>query len=199
MSNRGDDVAKMIFISPYLRGGKNAATLSNRTHYIATRDGVEKLMGDRGDEPPTKKQEQFIERVVKSFPEAKELPEYEGYLAHKTKDTAAALIDEVWEEYISAQDQRENFLDYVSHRPGVKSDGDHGLWDKDGKVPNLAKVMNEVANHGGIIWTPVVSIRREDATRLGYDRAEAWQPFSKKYNKIAIYQYSCKRKHRFIP
>ena len=168
-------MAKMIFISPYLRGGKNAATLSNRAHYIATRDGVEKLMGDRGDEPPTTKQEQFIERVVKSFPEAKELPEYEGYLARKTKDTAAALIDEVWEEYVSAQDQRENFLDYVSHRPGVKLDGDHGLWNQDGKVPVLSKVMEEVANHDGIIWTPVVSIRREDAERLGFTDADNWR------------------------
>ena len=71
--------------------------------------------------------------------------------------------------------ERENFLDYVSHRPGVKSDGDHGLWDANGKVQNLSKAVEEVAHHQGVVWTPVVTIRRADAERLGYTDVENWR------------------------
>ena len=69
----------------------------------------------------------------------------------------------------------ENYLDYVAHRPGVQTDGEHGLWNGDGKVRNLSQAVREVAEHTGNVWTPVVAIRREDAERLGYDTAESWR------------------------
>ena len=167
-------MARLIFISPYLKGGKEKAALSRRTKYIATREGVELLKSERGDTPATKKQQSFILRLLESFPQMTELGEYEDYTAAQTKDTAAELIDRAWEQFVTAMDQRENFLDYVSHRPGVQKDGDHGLWDKNGKVQNLSAAVEEVAGHEGIVWTPVVSLRREDAERLGYTNAENW-------------------------
>ena len=39
----------------------------------------------------------------------------------------------------------------------------------------LSCVAEEVANHPGVIWTNVISLRREDAERLGYDSAAQWQ------------------------
>lgn len=39
----------------------------------------------------------------------------------------------------------------------------------------LFRVAEEVANHPGVIWTNVISLRREDAERLGYDSAAQWQ------------------------
>ena len=76
---------------------------------------------------------------------------------------------------MEALDQKENFIDYISHRPGVQKDGEHGLWDAHGKVQNLARAVREVAEHTGNMWTPVIALRREDAERLGYDSAENWQ------------------------
>ena len=76
---------------------------------------------------------------------------------------------------MEALEQKENFIDYISHRPGVQKDGEHGLWDAHGKVQNLAQAVREVAEHTGNVWTPVVALRREDAERLGYDSAENWQ------------------------
>ena len=38
----------------------------------------------------------------------------------------------------------------------------------------LSRVAEEVANHTGVIWTNVISLRREDAERLGYDSAVQW-------------------------
>ena len=45
--------------------------------------------------------------------------------------------------------QRENYLDYVSHRPGVELRGEHGLWTSGGKVENLSEAVREVAEHPG--------------------------------------------------
>ena len=160
----------MIFISPYLKGGKDAARLTHRANYIATREGVELLRDNNVQKRPTKRQTDFIARALRDFPETAELAEYKDYLATPNRKSAAEFIGQVWEQYIEAQDQRENYLDYVSHRPGVKSYGDHGLWDRNGKVDSLKDAVDEVANHEGNVWTPVISLRREDAERLSYYR-----------------------------
>ena len=36
----------------------------------------------------------------------------------------------------------------------------------------LAQVAEAVAAHPGNVWLPIISLRREDAARLGYDKAE---------------------------
>ena len=74
-------MARIVFISPYLKGGKNAARLANRTRYVATRDGVELLKDNAAALPETKKQHDYILRLLRSFPEAKELAEYEEYVS----------------------------------------------------------------------------------------------------------------------
>ncbi len=168
-------MARIVLISPYLKGGKNAAKLAQRTRYVATRPGVELLADERSTFPATKKQRDFITRLLKSFPSCWELIEYEEYLDHPTQGSASAFIQQVREDYMEALDQKENFIDYISHRPGVQKDGEHGLWDANGKVKNLAQAVREVAEHTGNVWTPVIALRREDAERLGYDSAENWQ------------------------
>ena len=168
-------MARIVLISPYLEGGQNAAKLAQRTRYVATRPGVELLADERSTLPATKKQQNFITRLLKSFPSCWELIEYEEYLDHPTQGSASAFIQQVREDYMEALDQKENFIDYISHRPGVQKDGEHGLWDAHGKVQNLARAVREVAEHTGNVWTPVIALRREDAERLGYDSAENWQ------------------------
>ena len=168
-------MARIVLISPYLKGGQNAAKLAQRTRYVATRPGVELLEDERSTLPATKKQREFIARLLKSFPSCWELIEYEEYLDHPTQGSASAFIQQVQEDYMEALEQKENFIDYISHRPGVQKDGEHGLWDAHGKVQNLAQAVREVAEHTGNVWTPVVALRREDAERLGYDNAENWQ------------------------
>ena len=96
-------------------------------------------------------------------------------IANPTQGNASAFIQQTWEDYVEALDQKENFIDYISHRPGVQKDGEHGLWDANGKVQNLSQVVREVAEHTGNVWTPVVALRRQDAERLGYDNAKNWR------------------------
>ena len=168
-------MARIVLISPYLKGGQNAAKLAQRTRYVATRPGVELLVDERSTLPATKKQRDFITRLLKSFPSCWELIEYEEYLEQATQGSASAFIQQVREDYMEALDQKENFIDYISHRPGVQKDGEHGLWDAHGKVKNLAQAVREVAEHPGNVWTPVIALRREDAERLGYDSVESWR------------------------
>ena len=36
-------------------------------------------------------------------------------------------------------------------------------------------MADEVAHHPGVVWLPIISLRREDAARLGYDNAQNWK------------------------
>ena len=172
-------MARIVLISPYLKGGKNAAKLAHRTRYVATRPGVELLADEKSELPATKKQQDFIARLLKSFPTSRELIEYEDYHERPTQGNASAFIQQTWENYAEAMDQKENFVDYISHRPGVQKSGEHGLWDADGKVQNLSQAVREVAEYTGNVWTPVIALRREDAERMGYDNAESWRALVK--------------------
>ena len=48
-------MARIVLISPYLKGGQNAAKLAQRTRYVATHPGVELLADERSTLPATKK------------------------------------------------------------------------------------------------------------------------------------------------
>ena len=141
-------------MSPYLKGGRNAAKLANRTRYVATRPGVEVLPEEHGDRPATKKQQEYIRRLLRDFPDAQELLEYEDYRSNPTREKASVFIQQVREDFVEAMSQRENYLDYVAHRPGVELQGEHGLWGPGGKVQNLSQAIREVADHTGIAKTP---------------------------------------------
>ena len=168
-------MARLIFISPYMKGGRDAARLAHRTRYFATREGVQLLKDDNAHLPATKKQQQYIRRLLRSFPEARELPEHKGYVASPNRQTAFELIAQIHEDFIEPMDSRENYLDYVANRPGVKALGEHGLWDANGKVPSLENAIAEVAQHTGNVWTPIISLSRENAERLGYTDIKNWQ------------------------
>ena len=167
-------MSDLRFMSPYLKGGGDSARRANRIRYFATRPGVE-VLSDSGSQPATKKQKAYIQRLLRAFPDARELLEYEDYLKNQTQESASEFIRQAREDFAVPMSQRENYLDYMSHRPGVQLRGEHGLWTSGGKVENLAEAVREVAEHPGNVWTPVVAIRRQDAERLGYDNAENWR------------------------
>ena len=98
-------MSKVIFISPYLKGGSNARR-SNLVHYVATREGVELLTNDVRKMPPTKKQQTFINRLVRDFPAAKEMLEYEDYMALPNRETAWELINQMYEQFVEPLDKK---------------------------------------------------------------------------------------------
>ena len=168
-------MAGVFFSSPYLKGGKQSAKLANLTKYISTREGVELLKDTDSSLPATKQQQDFISRLLKMFPDTREMPEHEDYQTERSQKNAAEFISQVQENYAYLLDKRENYIDYVANRPGVRKLGDHGLWNADGKVPVLQNAVDEVAHHPGNVWTPVIAIQRSDAERLGYASADSWR------------------------
>ena len=168
-------MAKLIFISPYLKGNRNSAQLANHVRYISTRDGVQTLNDGAKNLPPTKKQEEYIQKLTKKFSEAKLLPEYDEYVSAPSRYSASEFIEQAEETYSFDLDERENFVGYIASRPGVKKLNEHGLWNVDGQVPVMQTAMDEVSKHKGNVWRPVISLPREDAERLGYDNVETWQ------------------------
>ena len=162
-------MARLIVKSPYLKcGGSNS--VSGYLRYIGTRERVELLPDDR---PPTRKQEQLVRKLTKDFPAAKELDEYSDYEAKPTKANASAFITRALEENWSAVQQSDGYMKYIATRPRAERLGDHGLFgDEDGV--NLERAMQELDQYTGNVWTHIISLKLEDATRLGYDNAKAW-------------------------
>lgn len=66
-------------------------------------------------------------------------------------------------------------------RPGVEKRGTHGLFNESDEPIVLDRVANEIANHKGNVWSHVVSLRSEDAVRLGYDNSEVWRNLVKRH------------------
>ena len=60
-------------------------------------------------------------------------------------------------------------------RPRVEKSGTHGLFSYSDEPIKLSKVAKEVGNHDGVVWTTVISLKREDAEKLDYDNLSAWK------------------------
>ena len=163
-------MARLIVKSPYIKcgGGKSA---DGYLKYIATRERVEIIPDDR---PPTQKQTQLIAKLVKDFPDAKELMEYEDHISHPTKATASALITLTLESNWDRLSSMEGYAKYIALRPRAERLGEHGLFGDDDAV-DLAAVADELDHYTGNVWTHIISLHREDAERLGYNHADAWR------------------------
>lgn len=143
--------------------------------YIATREGVEIEDEKWKNEPATKEQEKLVNRLIADFPDCKDSFEYQDYLSAKTKYTATEFIDKAIEENVDRIGKKENYIGYIAMRPRVEKSGAHGLFSYFDEPIKLSKVTKEVGNHDGIVWTTIISLRREDAEKLGYDNLSAWK------------------------
>ena len=163
-------MARLIVKSPYIKCGTGQSA-GGYLKYIATRERVEIIPDDR---PPTNKQEQLIAKLVKDFPDAKELMEYEDYLSHPTKATASALITLALESNWDRLSSMEGYAKYIALRPRAERLGEHGLFG-DNDAVDLAAAADELDHYTGNVWTHIISLHREDAERLGYNHADAWR------------------------
>ena len=161
-------MARLILKSPYI---KSTGGASGYLRYIATRERVELIPDDR---PPTRKQEQLIAKLVKDFPDSKTLYEYEVCLAKPTKVNASAFITLALEANRDSIHESEQYMKYIATRPRAERIGAHGLFG-DGDSVSLEKAMAELESYTGNVWTHIISLKREDAARLGFDNAAAWR------------------------
>jgi hypothetical protein len=170
-------MAGIILKWPYLKGdsAKTAAHLDYLVKYIATREGVEKIKNGRELWHATKKQQALVNEILREFPDSRELFEYEDYLAQPNRENASEFITIALEHHLDKIGDREKYLDYIANRPRVEKFDSHGLFNGGDDHLVLARVAEEVSSHTGNVWTPIISLRREDAARLDYDNAHAWK------------------------
>lgn len=178
-------MSQLIVTSRYLKNGnqQNKTKRRNYTKYIATRETVEKRSQkfvDRNTNA-TKNQEQLINDLINDFPESKRYLEYEDYERESTIENAGELISTIVERNADVVGNRQNFVGYMAMRPGVEKRGSHGLFNEKDEPIILNQAANEIAEHKGNVWSHVVSLRREDAVRLGFDNSDAWRELVKRH------------------
>ncbi len=143
--------------------------------YIATREGVEKIDDTKKLEPPTDKQIKLIEKIKKDFPDSTEMHEYDDYIARPTLGNASDFISRAIENNSDEVQSSKTYADYIATRPRAERFGSHGLFTDDGVRVKLNEVSEELKEYEGNVWTVIVSLRREDAERLGYNHGERWR------------------------
>ena len=160
-------MARLIVKSPYIKAGSKRSA-GGYVKYIATREGVEKAADTSRHLAATAEQQQMIERALKQHPDTKDSHEYEDYHFSPTRGNADAFLRSVHEQYEDGS-RRDVYLRYIDERPGS-----NGLFTDAGVPIVLSQVQDEMNAYQGNIWTHIISLRREDAERLGYNTPEAW-------------------------
>ena len=172
---------KLIVTSRYLKSGSGKRKqLYHYVKYIATREGSVPIPNANETAPATKSQQELISSLLHDFPDSKELFEYEDYQKNPTIKNGSALISVILDRNMDRLTSRENYVGYLANRPGTVKFGSHGLFSQSDEPINLEKVAKDIANHGGNVWTHVVSLRRDNAQAMGYDNLKAWRELVKR-------------------
>ena len=167
-------MARLITKFKYLKNDE-AKKIGGYAKYIAVREGVEKIDESFKLVPATLKQGDIIKKLLKDFPDAKDMHEYDDYCKNPTKWNASEFISRVVEENIETAMGKKTYADYIATRPRAERFGSHGLFTDDGEPVNLNSVSAELNDYDGNVWTVILSLRREDAQRLGYDNGTRWR------------------------
>ena len=168
---------RLIFKCPYVRGGSQRAAshLSNYVRYVATREGAQKFSPNLAQLPPTEKQREMVTQILRDFPLSRGTFEYEDYAAHPTRGNASEFITRALEDNYDRATKKENYIQYIASRPRAQRTGTHALFTGSDVSLTLSQVAETVARHPGNVWLPILSLRREDAARLGYDDTGRWK------------------------
>ena len=178
-------MARFILKWRYIKASSKKHS-TNLVKYIATREGVEKCDESWKHQPATIDQQRLINNLVADFPESVQSFEYQDYTSAPTKKTASDFIGRTIEDNLDLIGKKENYVGYIAMRPRVEKQGAHGLFTQQDSEINLAEIAKTVAEHEGAVWTTVMSLRREDAEKLGYDNAKAWRDLLRgQSNKLA--------------
>ena len=149
--------------------------------YIATREGVEICDESKQFAPATINQKKLIEDILKQFPDSSQMLEYEDYTGCPNRKNATEFITRALEDNAPSIMNQSTYADYIATRPRAEKIGSHGLFTDNDTEIILDRVSKEMNQHTGNFWTMIVSLRREDAERLGYNRADQWKDTLRKH------------------
>ena len=168
---------KLVTKFKYMKSGSGGGSMGGYAKYIATREGVEKLDDTKRHAPATVKQQDLIQKMLRDFPNTKSLPEYQDYCREKTVGNASELISRTLEENLDRAADIKTYADYIATRPRAERFGSHGLFTDAGVQVQLSQVSQELKDYPGHVYTAILSLRREDAARLGFDHGSRWRDF----------------------
>ena len=167
-------MAKLITKFKYLKPS-DRQSVGGYAKYIATREGVEKVDDTFKNDPPTEKQKKLMDKILRDFPDSKDMLEYEDYLKEPTLGNASEFITRALEDNVHEAAGAKTYADYIATRPRAERFGSHGLFTDDGVRVKLEDVSRELNEYEGNVWTVIISLRREDAERLGFNSGERWR------------------------
>lgn len=165
-------MAKLVTKFKFIKPGKKAG---GYLKYIATREGVDKIDDSKKHLPASKKQKDLTLKILRDFPDTKDMHEYDDYRRTMTVADASEFITRALEDNAQEMMTGKTYADYIATRPRAQRFGSHGLFTDDGVSVNLSKVSEELNQHQGNVWTAILSLRREDAARLGFDDGYRWR------------------------
>lgn len=167
-------MAKLITKFKYLKPDARQS-VGGYAKYIATREGVDKIDESLRFAHSSVKQQQFIQKILKDFPDSKDSFEYEDYIKNPTVGNASEFITRTMEDNAYEVMQTKTYADYIATRPRAERFGTHGLFTDDGVQIKLNEVSKELNQYAGNVWTVIISLRREDAERLSFNTGERWR------------------------
>ena len=165
---------RVIVKCRYYKGGSGKG-LGGYMNYIATREGVEKLSKDHRLKPASNVQQELITKLTADDTGLKKTKEYGFYRDEKTVGAASEFISFALERSPELLGS-EGYLKYIATRPRVDKRGkEHGLFTFGGVDLNLDEEISKLERYDGNVYSLIISIKREDAQRLGYNSAWRWQ------------------------
>lgn len=167
-------MAKLITKFKYLKPDARQS-VGGYAKYIATREGVDKIDESLKFANSSVKQQQFIQKILKDFPDSKDSFEYEDYIKNPTVGNASEFITRTMEDNAYEVMQTKTYADYIATRPRAQKFGMHGLFTDDGVQVKLSEVSENLNQYAGNVWTVIISLRREDAERLSFNTGERWR------------------------
>ena len=170
---------RLVVVSRYLKSGCSK-NLSNYVKYIATREGAAVVKENNGTSLATKAQQKLISSLLKDFSDSKNSVAFEEYRSSPTQKNASKFIEETIEHNSDIVANKKNYVGYLANRHGAVKFGSHGLFTQTDEPISLKNVAKEVSEHKGNVWNHVVSLRRDDAQKMGYDNLTAWRELIKR-------------------
>ena len=117
----------------------------------------------------------LVEKLLRDFPDSATMLEYEDYQKEKTVGAASEFITRAIEDNAHEILNQKTYADYIGTRPGAERFGSHGLFTDDGVQVKLKEVSQELNAYQGNVWALIISLRREDAERLGFNTGVRWR------------------------
>ncbi|NNG67882.1 MobP3 family relaxase [Caldanaerobacter subterraneus] len=130
----------------YLPTNENQAKNVAHLLYIGTRSGVDK--GEFNELEELDAGNRYAEKILAEY------DKLDDFIDNFEIDTAGTPAGHV---------------KYMDERPGS-----HGLFSSDENV-SLKETMKELSKHSGVVWRFILSLKEEDAVKLGYTTRESWE------------------------